>query len=117
MSAAAANLDSVEIARAAAPALESDIHDEKRAQHASDSDISSDLLVGPNGERYPTDEELKTLRRTQGHVPWIIYTIGFVELCERFAYYGTTIVCESQNQHHEKHASHVLTANTSSKLH
>jgi len=57
-------------------------------------DHTSDILVGPNGEQYPTEEELKTLHRTYGHVPWIIYTIAFVELCERFAYYGTTAVCK-----------------------
>ncbi|EHY58085.1 putative peptide transporter ptr2 [Exophiala dermatitidis] len=96
MSAGAATLESAEIASAHAPPID----DEKGLQdfnkhgtlQSSDSEIISDVLVGPNGERYPTDEELRTLRRTQGHVPWIIYTIAFVELCERFAYYGTIIV-------------------------
>jgi proton-dependent oligopeptide transporter, POT family len=37
-------------------------------------------------------DELKSLRRTFGSVPFLLYTIGFVELCERFAYYGTTVV-------------------------
>lgn len=43
----------------------------------------------------PTDEELRTLRRVRDHIPWKAYTIAFVELCERFSYYGTTIVCTS----------------------
>ncbi|KAA8895246.1 MFS peptide transporter [Sphaerosporella brunnea] len=40
----------------------------------------------------PTEEELTTLRRVSGPVPWTAYTIGLVELCERFSYYGTTAV-------------------------
>ncbi|KKZ64424.1 POT family proton-dependent oligopeptide transporter [[Emmonsia] crescens] len=40
----------------------------------------------------PTEQELDTLRRIPDRIPWICFTIAFVELCERFAYYGTTIV-------------------------
>ncbi|CAG8971246.1 hypothetical protein HYALB_00001412 [Hymenoscyphus albidus] len=40
----------------------------------------------------PTEEELATLRRVSGQIPWAAYTIAFVELCERFSYYGTTAV-------------------------
>ncbi|XDG04955.1 hypothetical protein ABKA04_004570 [Annulohypoxylon sp. FPYF3050] len=57
----------------------------------SGSDVDGHLR-GPNGEEYPTEEELKTLRRVKGPITWIIYTIAFIELCERFAYYGTTAV-------------------------
>ncbi|KAL7619914.1 hypothetical protein AAE478_010461 [Parahypoxylon ruwenzoriense] len=57
----------------------------------SGSDIDAGLR-GPNGEEYPTKEELETLRRVKGPINWIIYTIAFIELCERFAYYGTTAV-------------------------
>ncbi|KAI1385416.1 PTR2-domain-containing protein [Hypoxylon trugodes] len=49
-------------------------------------------IRGPNGEVYPTKEELESLRRVKGPINWIIYTIAFIELCERFAYYGTTAV-------------------------
>lgn len=42
-----------------------------------------------------TEEELHTLRRVSGKIPWPAFTIAFVELCERFSYYGTTVVCES----------------------
>ncbi|KAI1258703.1 POT family protein [Xylariaceae sp. FL1019] len=55
----------------------------------SDSD---DPLRGPNGEEYPSKQDLETLRRVKGYISPIIYTIAFVELCERFAYYGTTAV-------------------------
>lgn len=40
----------------------------------------------------PTEDELHTLRRVSGKIPWTAYTIAFCELCERFSYYGTTVV-------------------------
>ena len=40
----------------------------------------------------PTEEEMHTLRRVSGKIPWAAYTVAFVELCERFSYYGTTAV-------------------------
>lgn len=49
--------------------------------------------VGITGDgRSPTEEELHTLRRVPEKIPWSIYTIAFIELCERFSYYGTTAV-------------------------
>jgi POT family proton-dependent oligopeptide transporter len=42
----------------------------------------------------PTNDELANLRRVAGKIPWAAYTIAFVELCERFSYYGTTAVCK-----------------------
>ncbi|KAK8047847.1 POT family protein [Apiospora saccharicola] len=54
--------------------------------------IAEEILRGPNGEEYPTKDELDTLRRVKGKIHWIIYTVAFCELCERFAYYGTTQV-------------------------
>lgn len=56
--------------------------------------ISDGSLRGPDGEEYPTAEEIEKLRRVCGAVPWSAYTIAFVELCERFSYYGTTVVCK-----------------------
>ena len=43
---------------------------------------------------FPTEEELHSLRRVPGHVPWKAFALAFVELCERFSYYGTTVVCK-----------------------
>lgn len=43
----------------------------------------------------PTEGELTELRRVAGPIPWTAYTVAFVELCERFSYYGTTAVCTS----------------------
>jgi POT family proton-dependent oligopeptide transporter len=43
-------------------------------------------------EGRPTEEELKTLPRVSGKIPWAMFTIAFVELCERFSYYGSSIL-------------------------
>ncbi|WQF79172.1 Putative proton-dependent oligopeptide transporter family, PTR2 family proton/oligopeptide symporter [Colletotrichum destructivum] len=91
-----ANLEVVEAARADYPAIEKGV-DAGRKPGAYTGDMadgrdSHDTLGGPNGDVYPTEEELLTLRRTHGKVDWLIYSIGFVEMCERFAYYGTTAV-------------------------
>ncbi|KAM5347238.1 hypothetical protein ACJ41O_010243 [Fusarium nematophilum] len=48
-----------------------------------DSDTSDEL---------PTEEELHTLRRVSGKIKWSMYTIAFVELCERFSYYGSSVL-------------------------
>lgn len=42
----------------------------------------------------PTIEELATLRRVPNHIPLKLFTIAFIELCERFSYYGSTVVCK-----------------------
>lgn len=61
-------------------------------QAVSGTQDSDDEGKGFNRE-LPTDEELVTLRRVSDDIPWITLSIAFVELCERFSYYGTTIVC------------------------
>lgn len=55
-----------------------------------DGDDDRDFLL----EEEPSELDLKTLRRVPGSIPWQAYTIAFVELCERFSYYGTVSVCE-----------------------
>ena len=62
--------------------------------------VQSDILRGPNGEVYPTAEELLTLRPVRGKIEWIIYTIAIVEMVERFSYYGTTTICKSSRRYH-----------------
>jgi POT family proton-dependent oligopeptide transporter len=44
------------------------------------------------GEKYPTAEELLTLRRVADKIPWNFYLIAFVELAERFSFYGSSVV-------------------------
>ncbi|KAM0261384.1 hypothetical protein ACHAQJ_002236 [Trichoderma viride] len=55
------------------------------------------IAVSSNGdvEEYddtPTEEDLRTLRRVSGKIKWAMYTIAFVELCERFSYYGSSVL-------------------------
>jgi hypothetical protein len=53
----------------------------------------TDILV----DGYPSPEELEgpsALRRISAPIPWAVYTVAFVELCERFSYYGTQVVCK-----------------------
>ena len=45
------------------------------------------------GDDFPTLDELNSLRRVAAKIPWKVYTIAFVELCERFSFYGTQILC------------------------
>lgn len=61
--------------------------------------VSLNPLVSPVDDslqkQYPNEEDLRSLRRVPGRISWITYTVAFVELCERFSYYGTTAVCEN----------------------
>ncbi|KAL2268712.1 hypothetical protein VTJ83DRAFT_3558 [Remersonia thermophila] len=68
---------------------------------AQDKDIALAPAASANGDEKvgitadgeaPTEEELQTLRRVPDKINWNIYTIAFIELCERFSYYGTTAV-------------------------
>ncbi|KAF8243851.1 MFS peptide transporter [Wilcoxina mikolae CBS 423.85] len=77
-------LEDVEIAKAHEELLTSEKIDSLPEYHKSES-------VGADGD-HPTDNELLTLRRVSGKVPWTAYTVAVVELCERFSYYGTTAV-------------------------
>ena len=63
--------------------------DEQHGFYAG-SELSEEENMGDS----PTDEELATLRRVSGKVPWKAYTLAFVELCERFSFYGATVVCK-----------------------
>lgn len=58
--------------------------------HIQYDDYSDEEIQG----EFPTEEELHTLRRVADHIPWKVYTLAFVELCERFSYYGSTVVCK-----------------------
>jgi hypothetical protein len=78
----------------------------KNAVAYSDTDVLDD--------GYPTEEELdgpNHLRRVSAPIPWAVYTVAFVELCERFSYYGTQVVCKFS-----PHQKHVISASTAGKL-
>lgn len=88
-----AALEIVDAALADYPAMAKGSIDKTVAEKHEPYASTSEELIGPNGEQLPTDEEWATLRRVYGKVNWMIYIIGIVEMCERFAYYGTTAVC------------------------
>ncbi|KAJ3757127.1 PTR2-domain-containing protein [Lentinula raphanica] len=45
-----------------------------------------------HGLEFPTEEERLILRRVSDTLPWASYLIAFVELAERFSYYGASVV-------------------------
>ncbi|TFK37848.1 POT family-domain-containing protein [Crucibulum laeve] len=61
--------------------------------HINHSD-SSELGVDDAhyGLEFPTEEERVTLRRVADKIPWNAYLIAFVELAERFSFYGSSVV-------------------------
>ncbi|KAH7350375.1 peptide transporter PTR2-A [Pyrenochaeta sp. MPI-SDFR-AT-0127] len=87
-----AALDIVDVATAHVPAVEKDNLNEQVLEKHESLAVADKNLIGPNGEQYPSEEDWRTLRRVYGKVSWMIYIIGIVEMCERFAYYGTTAV-------------------------
>lgn len=104
----------MEAAAADYPAVAKGLKNEPTLVKQDSLTPSSEGLSGPNGEEYPSAEDWATLRRVYGKVDWVsrgsgperlhwirclltcvkmIYVIGLIEMCERFAYYGTTAVC------------------------
>ncbi|RBQ75631.1 hypothetical protein FVER53590_07951 [Fusarium verticillioides] len=87
--------------------LRAEVLDEKRASISAEkrASIATDPrpatadagAVGPAGGvtpdgQFPTAEELDTLRRVPNKIPIKLFSIAFIELCERFSYYGSTVV-------------------------
>lgn len=84
----------------------SDIQESDRAMTTVDEKLSDPgrpekSLVSASyhnqiGDEDPTADELhgpSALRRVSAPIPWAVYTVAFVELCERFSYYGTQVLC------------------------
>ncbi|EIW81520.1 PTR2-domain-containing protein [Coniophora puteana RWD-64-598 SS2] len=69
-------------------------HDASIEKKDLGSDVGSSIETDSahEGLEFPTVDELTTLRRVQDDVPWNAYAIAFVELAERFSYYGSSIV-------------------------
>jgi POT family proton-dependent oligopeptide transporter len=87
MSSGGANvIDIAEVAKAEAPAIPARLRpgatEEEQKRLSLDADYAE-----------ISEEDLRTLTRVAGPVPWQAYTIAFIEFCERFSYYGTTVVC------------------------
>lgn len=69
-----AALDIVDAATANYPAIEKGLKEETIVEKQPVSS-SSEELVGPNGEQYPTTEELVTLRKVYGKVNYVSCTV------------------------------------------
>lgn len=59
---------------------------------ATDNEVRGDSL--DEDFPAPTTEDLVTLRRVSNTIPVKLFSIAFIELCERFSYYGSTVVCK-----------------------
>jgi POT family proton-dependent oligopeptide transporter len=66
-----AALDVVDAAAAINPAIAKGMTDATVLEKEGPISSSSEELVGPNGEQYPTGEETKTLRKVYGKVNWV----------------------------------------------
>ncbi|OAA72501.1 oligopeptide transporter [Cordyceps fumosorosea ARSEF 2679] len=78
--------------------LRAEAQDERKASLIVAQTTASDANDQVTGEVLdadlpsPTADELATLRRIPDKIPLRLYTIAFIELCERFSYYGSTVV-------------------------
>jgi len=99
--AAAAGQNEVDLAMSYEPKLATpmfEVNEKEAFARASTSDSLAhqapvEFEADLEGEE-PTPEELQTLSRVSGKIPWITFTVAFVELCERFGYYGCSVVCK-----------------------
>ena len=89
---AASTLETMEVANGHEPAMPS----QTKPMMPTDTKESIEQSQMSQIDEFetPTTEEMATLRRVSGQIPWTAYTVAFVELCERFSYYGTTAVCK-----------------------
>ncbi|OAQ97709.1 hypothetical protein LLEC1_03187 [Akanthomyces lecanii] len=62
---------------------------EKRQNDFDQHSVTTDDNDWPDK---PTPEQQRTLRRVSGKIKWAMWTIAFVELCERFSYYGSAVL-------------------------
>jgi POT family proton-dependent oligopeptide transporter len=61
-------------------------------------DADKDGHIGQEGDEWPTEEDFATLRKVPDRISWAAYTVAFIELCERFSYYGTQVICMLSRQ-------------------
>jgi hypothetical protein len=53
-----------------------------------------------SGQVIPTDEELETLPKVSGTMPWTSYLLCGVEFAERASYYGASKSSRTSSEHH-----------------
>lgn len=56
------------------------------------NDLSHSSLNEDEYDDYPTEEDMKTLRRVSGKINWAAYSVAVCELAERFSYYGSSVL-------------------------
>lgn len=97
MSSGGANvIDIAEVAKAEAPVIPVRLRPgETKEKQEKQKKLSLDdaLTFAPSDNEEISEDDLKNLTRVSGSIPWQAYTIAFIEFCERFSYYGTTVVC------------------------
>jgi POT family proton-dependent oligopeptide transporter len=96
----AAGQNQVDLAMSHEPKLATPMYEIGEKEALARNSTGDSLRAAPVAEfeadmvgEEPTAEELLTLPRVSGKIPWTAFTIGFVELCERFGYYGCQVVC------------------------
>ncbi|PCH37056.1 peptide transporter PTR2A [Wolfiporia cocos MD-104 SS10] len=65
---------------------------DSRTSESTEEYAYYELTTTEEDSSTPTAEERNILRRIPDTIPWNAYLIAFVELAERFSYYGTTVV-------------------------
>lgn len=73
-----AALEIVDAAAGNYPAIEKGLKDETVLEKQGPIASSSEELVGPNGEQYPTPEEFTTLRKVYGKVNWVSCVVWLI---------------------------------------
>lgn len=93
---AARSSDSLEIRESSREKALTTNDNEIADPHKPEKSLVSASYNMQTGDEDPTAEELhgpNALRRVSAPIPWAVYTVAFVELCERFSYYGTQVLC------------------------
>lgn len=63
------------------------IHDKGSISSSGKTDVDESLIETPEGE-VPTEHEKSTLRHVGESLPFTVFLVAVIELCERFTYYG-----------------------------
>lgn len=94
MSSGGANvIDIAEVSKAEAPVIPVRLRPGETKEEQKKLSLDDDLTFAPSDYEEISEDDLKNLTRVSGSIPWQAYTIAFIEFCERFSYYGTTVVC------------------------
>ncbi len=80
--------ESVELARGTSPVVALPVLEKQSALAEKSAETLETHSLDESDS--PTEEDLRTLERVSGKIPWTAYSIAFVELCERFSYYGVS---------------------------